>query len=148
MSTGPEIRWNWVQGEEDDNKGAKVDFIRNVVACEMYNLHAIQIIEEEKRENRTEINEILLTINFPQTNKTVKDWMIPRILEKLKQDKLNQTKQSVYPQACHIPIVNNQRWEFLEKGRDTETSLDKLERRISLLLGQPWNLLRNFIQKQ
>lgn len=65
MSIGPEICWNWVQGEGDDNKGAKVDFIRNVVACEMYNLHAIQIIEEEKRENRTEINEILLKVNFP-----------------------------------------------------------------------------------
>ena len=55
-----------MQGEGDDNKGAKVDFIRNVVACEMYNLHAIQIKEEEERENITEINEILLTINFPK----------------------------------------------------------------------------------
>lgn len=35
MSIGPEICWNWVQGEEDDNKGAKIDFIRNGDACEM-----------------------------------------------------------------------------------------------------------------
>lgn len=40
--------------------------------------------------------------------------------EKLKQDKLNQTKPSVHPQACHVPIVNNQRRDYLEKGRDIE----------------------------
>lgn len=75
MSVGPEIWWNWVEGGGDDNKGAKVDFIRNVVACEMYNLHAIQIIEEEKRENRIEINEILLTINFPKQIRQLKtEW--------------------------------------------------------------------------
>lgn len=51
--------------------------------------------------------------------------MIPRILEKLKKDKLNQTKESVHPQAYHIPIVNNQRRDLLEKGRENETSLDK-----------------------
>lgn len=110
--------------------------------------NGIQTTEEEERENSIEISEILLAINFLQTNKTVKDRMIPRILEKLKQDKLNQTKQSSYPQTRHITIVNNQRQDLLEKGRDIETSLDKQEWRISLFLEQPLNLLRNFIQKQ
>lgn len=72
MSVGPEICWNWVQGEGDGNKGAKVDFIRNVVACEIYNLHVIHITEKEERENRIEINEILLAINFLQQIRQLK----------------------------------------------------------------------------